>query len=345
MKKIVNAAAIFAAAVILFGCASTPQSADVPLWVANYRSVYPSSEFIAQRGEGATRESAITDSTARIARYIKSEVDSHLASTTNTIVSGAGADAVASKEVKTENRTEINSTVTLMNVENPVSYFDKSNKIWYAMAVIDREEAWRRFVPQVEDAKSAFYAAFNRAQAEDEPLLANVYLRAAWEAGKVFLEKLEYARIISDTKELIYKADRENIAKIPSLLLQNNLDSTLALAVTGDNGNIITEAVTSTFSALGLTVSKSAPRYTLEVVVSDNETGSADTVYKIYPDVSISIVGRKGTAVYSLIIKWNEKNGKAAGTLDRAERLAFPALAERIRTELASDFGAKMGIK
>ena len=49
MKKIVNAAAIFAAAVILFGCASTPQSADVPLWVANYRSVYPSSEFIAQR--------------------------------------------------------------------------------------------------------------------------------------------------------------------------------------------------------------------------------------------------------------------------------------------------------
>lgn len=345
MKKIVNAVLLACAALFIAGCASTPDASQAPMWVLNYRSVYPSSEFIAQKGEGATREAAIADSTARIARYIQSEVDSHLASTTNTIVSGAGADAVASKEVKTENRTEINSTVTLMNVENPVSYFDKANKIWYAMAVIDREEAWRRFSPQVEDAKTAFYAIFNRAEDEDEPLLSNVYFRAAWEAGKIFLEKLEYARVISDTKELIYKADRDNIAQIPSLLLQNNLDSTLALAVTGDNGNIITEAVTSTFSNFGLTVSKSAPRYTLEVVVNDNETGSADTVFKIYPDVSISIVGRKGTAVYSFIIKWNEKNGKAAGTLDRAERLAFPSLAERIRVELASDFSAKMGIK
>ena len=347
MKKIIQTISIAILAVLSFGCASTDGAAsgEAPLWVVNYRSVYPSAEFIAQRGEGANREDAIADADARIARYIQTEVDSHLTSSTNTIVTGAGAEAVASKEISTQNRTEISSTVTLLNVENPVSYFDKANKTWYAMAVINREEAWNRFVPQLEDARTAFNASFSRAQAENEPLVANVYLRNAWESGKLFLEKLEYARIISDQKEAAYKTDRENIAKIPALLLQNNLESTLALAVTGDNGSIISEAVTTTFSELGLTVAKSAPRYTLEVAVNDNETGSADTVYKIYPDVSIHIVGRTGKTVYSYIIKWNEANGKAAGSLDRAERLAFPVLAERIRKELSADFKARMGIK
>ena len=336
--------ALLALALLLAGCASAPKNEEPPQWVTNYRSVYPASEYIAQRGDGATADEARANADALIARYIESDVETHLASSTNTMVSGAGADAVASKEVRTEQRTEINSTVQLLNVEHPVVYQSKAEKRWYAMAVIDREEAWKRYEPNVEDALVTFNAAYKRAD-EKEPFVANVYLSAAWEAGKVLLERLEYARTISEVREAAYKGDREHIASIPARMLENNLASALALDIKGDNSNIISEAVQTTFSSFGLTVGESAPNYTLSVVISDNATGDDESIYKIYPDIKIEIKSKDGNTVYSYALKWNEPNGQAAGTVERAERLAFAKMAERIRTEVPIDYRAKMGIK
>ena len=331
-------------AVLLFGCATTKQQ-EIPQWVVNYRSVYPTSEFIAQRGEGKTSDEAMAKADELIARSIQTNVETALASSTKTMVVGAGAEAVASEEVKTENRTEITSTVTLLNVEHPVTFYDKNEKKWYAMSVIDREEAWKRYLPNIDTALVTFNAAFKKASSEDEPFIANVYLRSAWEAGKILLERLEYARTISEVKEAAYKTDRDNIASIPARMLQNNIDSTLSVAITGDNGNIIREAVVSTFSGLGMTVGETSSIYKLDVVISDNATGDAETIYKIYPDIKISIVGKSGKTVYSYALKWNEANGQAAGTIERAERLAFQKMAARIKAEVPIDYRAKMGIK
>ena len=329
---------------LLFSCA-TNNVQEVPQWVANYRSVYPTSEFIAQRGEGATAEEAMAKGDELIARSIQTTVDTAFEANTKSFVVGSGAEAVASQEVKTENRTEITSTVTLLNVEHPVTFYSKAEKKWYAMSVIDREEAWKRYVPNVEVAQVAFNAAFKKATSEDEPFIANVYYRAAWEAGKILLERLEYARVISEVKEAAYKTERDNIASIPARMLQNNLDSSLSLSVKGDNSNIIAQAVSSTFSSFGFTVGETAGNYKLDVTISDNATGDEETLYKIYPDIKIAITGKSGKTVYSYALKWTEANGQAAGTIERAERLAFQKLAERIKAEVPIDYSAKMGIK
>lgn len=346
MKKILKASILALSVLLAAGCASSPSgnSGAEPDWLLNYRSAFPREKYIVQKGEGSKRDEAISDATAQIARYIQSEVDSRLSSSIKQMVTGEGADAVASQEISTEERTEINSTVTLLNLESE-SYFVKSEKVWQAVAFIEREEAWKRFEPQVQDSLVSFNAAFKKATAEDEPFIANIYYRSAWEAGKILLEKLEYARVISEEKESAFSSARADVASIPARILENTLESSISLSVSGDNGGIIETAVRSTFSDLGLTVGEANGRYNLSVVISDNQTGSADTIFKIYPDVKISMVGKSGKTIYSYQLKWNEPNGKAAGSIERAERLAFPALAERIKSEVPADFRSKMGMK
>lgn len=86
MKKTCLFMAAFCCLVPLFA-----KKAAMPQWVQNYRTVFPTSEYLAQRGSGDTAEKARTDATAALSRYFKTSVNANLSTTMTSVIAANSA--------------------------------------------------------------------------------------------------------------------------------------------------------------------------------------------------------------------------------------------------------------
>ena len=311
---------LLALAFALISCASTSETA--PDWVANYRAIYPDSEYIVQRGRADTEETSRTEAIAQIARYFQTSVNANLKTSIQSVSSGQNVDETTT----VVNDVDVMSQVNLFAVEYTDPYYNKKEKKWYCVAYINRENAWVQYKPTVEEAKSEFYAMCRNAEKESDSFSKCTAYGKAWKSGVKFLEKLEYARILNPKKEAAYSGDRTAVSEIPSLISQEQQNCRIFLSVNGDYGNIITSAVTETFSKNGFMISKSAggTNYTAQVFVDSNAQGS-DPV-SIFPSLDLKITSKEGRTVFSNQTKVRSKT--VAYTLENAQKKAFPVLAE-----------------
>ena len=308
-----------------------------PEWLHNYRTFYPDSEYIVQRGRADTEETAKTEALAQIARYFKTSVNANL----KTSVQSATTDSSVDESTFVVNDVDVISQVDLFAVEYTDPYYVKKEKKWYCAAFINREKAWIQYRPAVEGAKSDFYAMTRNAEREADPFSKAAAYGAAFRSGKKFLEKLEYARILNAQKEAEYAPDRESVNEVPSRIAAEKAKCSLYLNVKGDYGNIISSALTKTFSESGLRAAKSAgeANYNADVVVENNALG--DDPISVYPSLEIKITSRDGKTVYSHQTKINTKT--VAYTLENAQKKSYPILAEQsekaVSQELSELFG------
>lgn len=94
------------------------KAAPIPAWVSDYKSVFPDSEYIAQRGSGDSAEKAITDASASLARYFQMTVNANI-STTMTADKTTVVDEV-----------HVKSDVKLFGMQFTEPYRYKKDKKW-----------------------------------------------------------------------------------------------------------------------------------------------------------------------------------------------------------------------
>lgn len=308
-----------------------------PEWLHNYRTVYPDSEYIVQRGRADTEETAKTEALAQIARYFKTSVNARLKTSVQSVATNGSVD----ESTFVVNDVDVISQVELFAVEYTDPYYVKKEKKWYCAAFINREKAWIQYRPAVEGAKSDFYAMKKNAEREADPFSKAAACGAALRSGKRFLEKLEYARILNAQKEAEYAPDRESVHEVPSRITAEKAKCSLYLNVKGDYGNIISSALTKTFSENGLNAAKSAgaANYNADVVVENNALG--DDPISVYPSLEIKITTKDGKTVYSHQTKVSAKT--VAYTIENAQKKSYPILAEQsekaVSQELSELFG------
>ena len=326
---------IFLAA-LLASCAST-SGVDSPAWFPDHRTAFPDSEYIAQRGRADTEETARTEAVAQIARYFKTSVSANLKTSIQSVASGETVNETTS----VVNDVDVMSQVDLFTVEYTDPYYFKKEKKWYCVAYIEREKAWIQYKPTVENAKSEFYAMRRNAEGESDPFSKVVAYGKAWQSGKKFLEKLEYARILNPQKEGAYAGDRKAVSEVPSLISAEQEKCTVYLAVNGDWGNIISSSLSQTLSKNGFKVAKSQSEaaYTANAVIENNAAGN-DPI-SIYPSLDLKITSKGGKTVYSQEVKVAQKT--IAYTLENAQKKAFPILAEEVDKAVSAGLSKKFG--
>ena len=316
-------------------CGTTSEIA--PAWLTDYRTAYPDSQYIAQRGRGDSEETAKTDAIAQIARYFKTSVNANLKTSIQSVSSGENV----SETTSVVNDVDVMSQVELFAVETTDPYFFKKENKWYCLAYIEREKAWTQYQPTVENLKSEFLSMKKNAESESDSFLKAAAYGKAYGSGKKFLEKLEYARILNPKKEAAYENDRRAVSEIPGIISSEREKCTVYLAVSGDYGNTITSSLTQTLSKQGLKIAKSAAgaNYTANAVLENNAAGS-DPI-SIYPSLDLKITNREGKTVYASQAKVSQKT--LAYTLENAQKKAFPILAgeadKTISAELSKLFG------
>ena len=119
MKKILILWLSFVSAV----CFAKPKSE--PDWFKNYRTAFPNSEYLAQRGSGVTAEDAKTDAAAQLARYFQSTVSANLSTTMSSITTGSSVQ----EETRVIDEVNVTSEVEFIGLEFTESYYYKPEMV------------------------------------------------------------------------------------------------------------------------------------------------------------------------------------------------------------------------
>ena len=299
------------------------KAAPVPVWVNDYRSVFPDSEYIAQRGSGDSAEKAITDASASLARYFQMTVNANISTT------------MTEEKTTVVDEVQVKSDVKLFGMQFTEPYRYKKEKKWYAVAYIKRSDAWTQYKPIVEQSSKTFIEKYRKIIEEQDSFSQIALCQNASEAGKELMSRLEYARIISPKNEASYQSDRDRVAKIPVLFDEAKGKCIIYLDCPGDYNNVLMAAVSSAFSNAGMTVSKSKSQanYICTIDVDDNVTGSDPLT--INPAVSIRMVDLSGRAVYSHECASADKT--ISYTMDNAKKKGYPKFAKDVEKSLFDD--------
>ncbi len=303
-------------------CFAAPKE---PQWFRNYREVYPNSQYLAQRGTGNTAEQAKTDAASQLARYFQTTVNANLSTTMSSITSASDIQ----EETWVIDEVSITSEVDFIGLEFTESYYYKNEKKWYAVAYINREDAWIQYKPKVESAKVKFYGFYNKAVVEEDTFTKVSLYKSAWNAAGDFMEKLEYARIINPKEEEVYSSDRSVMAELPSVIDTEMQNLTLTVNMTGDYGAIIETAIKDCFEKSGFVIGSNG-KYQADVKVDINATG--DNPITAYPSVVITVHNDKSKSIYSYQAKITEKT--VSYTMDSTYKKALSKLSDKIIQEV-----------
>lgn len=304
----------------------------MPDWVQNYRKVYPDSEYLCQRGSGKSAEEAKTDATGALARYFQMNVSANLSTTMTSISSGTEIQ----EETSIINDVQVMSQVDFFGLEYTEPYYFKKEKKWYSVAFINRENAWNQYKPQIEMAKNTFDGLLKKVEKESDSFTKLKSLKTAWQKGKDLIEKLEYGRLISPTKESEYSSSREKFSELPVIFEETKSKCKTYIKVEGDYNRIFTTGISKVLSECGFDVVKNYDEsiYIAEVEIEDNSTGGEPLA--ITPTVNIKIVSKNEKTVFSYEVFSNEKT--VSYTLENAQKKAYPKLAEEIKAALKHEF-------
>lgn len=303
----------------------------IPNWFKDYRTVYPDTEYIAQRGIGDSPENAKTDAAGALGRYFQTNVDSSIKTTmiSETTDSKVNITSSVIDEVK------IDSKVEFIGLEYTEPYYSKKEKKWYCVAFINRHNAWEQFKPQIEECKHTFESQLQVAEKEAELLTKLSIYKEVWNKGRDLNEKLEYGRILLPSEENKYESYREMVAEIPVRFRDIKKQCSVYLEINDDYGRMIISAISTAFVNNGFQVAKQKndSKYIVEISINDNSSG--DNPVSILPEVNISVLSnndKNNVSLYSYDKTAKEKT--VSYTLENAKKKAYSKLSSELETEV-----------
>ena len=306
-------------------CFSLAKPKAVPDWVLNHRTVFPPAEFLAQRGSGDSAEKARTDATGALSRYFQTNVNANLSTTMTSITSEDSVD----EQTVVVDEVNVNSQVSFFGLEYTEPYYLASEKKWYCVVYMNRQDAWEQYRPQIEISKNTFSRLYRNLEKEQDSVARIAMCRKAWEAGKELLQKLEYGRIISPKEENAYEKEREEISSVPAIFEESRQNCTVYVEINSDYNSLINQAVSSALREGGFLVCKKMEEanYIARTAVDDNINGSDPL--SIQPTVDLKVVSKSDRTVFSCEAAASEKSVGYA--LETAQKKSYPKIANKIR--------------
>jgi hypothetical protein len=326
LVKKLNAILGFIGIIVLSACAAAP----VPDWAAAasaYRAVYPDSDFIVQRGRGATREAAEVSAAAEIARFFTSQIS--VSSGYSDIITQQNGEAAESSRTSAE--AFVRSQIDLSGIRYAEdAFYNRAEKQWQTLAYIDRNEAWTVYEPRFKLQADAFEALY--AAAENEGGRFRKVLRfsaaRAYTRGRDFLEAEAFGQILNPQKmNASFGAIRAEIAAIPQKTDNAKRNAAVFIDCPGDFESLVANAFSRALSEEGFPVAKTRSGAAAVCAVSiDEGRRQRDLVIFYYPSLRAVFSDVSGE-----LFTFNAAADRASAvTPDVAKRRAYTALAGKV---------------
>jgi hypothetical protein len=318
---------------LFFSCASQP-AAPAP-WDASpsaIRQAFPDSEYIAQRGRGATRAAAEAQAAAELARFISSQISA-----------GRGYQITtnnAEENIATRDEAYVKTQINLFGIRYADdAYYRKDLREWRTVAWIERDEAWTVYEPGFRRQAVSFNELYDAAQNERDPFKKALRFIAAerYARSDEFQNASLFGQILNPQRMNVeFASVRANAAAIPQKLDEAKRNASVYIDCPADFESLLSNAFASRFSALGFPVSgaRNAAAAVCRVTVDEGmQKRDLGTFY--FPKLQAVITGTSGT-----LFTFSAEGGQASAvTPDVAKRRAYQSLADAVNRTFSLEAG------
>jgi hypothetical protein len=331
-------------AALLAACAGTPKNTETlvetaaPAWARNVEAVYPRSAYIAQQGQGSTRQEAELAALNGISFYFESEISSEIIAEESFRQSGAGEDS----RTRLETSTLVRSQTRLMAVryaEDP--RVNPATGAWETVAFIDREEAWALYEPEAVKVRDTFLALSGATDAEGEafPQALRFNIAAAYGESPDFNAVRGFAQILHPSRARAMFAEADALrSALPEKSYSARQGAAVFIDCPNDLDGLIATATAAALGAWGFPIEQNREAASCVCLVRVDpgaQTMESGTLYN--PSLTGTVSGNAG-AVFSFTA---QAPRQSAINPEVGRRRAYTALAATIGEAFAVELNRK----
>lgn len=327
---------IFAFFFVFSACFLFAAKNKMPEWITLPSSVYPAEKYMNGTGSGANRETAELEAVKNLSSVFGQTVKSNTAASKKMERAlSEGKVSFSSAENLQQNITSQIEAENLIGIEIAEYFYNKPEKKWYAVAILDREKASAVYQEYIEKNDAAARKAIKESEknpgtfygyseicfaaeiaSENDKLVKNLTV-IDFESGSEISKKV----VSFQNMQLAKKKFAENI--------------TIYVQISGDRDNKIKSAFQDIFSKYGFKTSPSKKeKYTLEGKYSSEISQKGKIIYCIYSlDLDFSDV-LQAESLFAINLKGREGSLSESDATNRTYR----TLEKDIGTQFSKNF-------
>lgn len=327
---------IFAFFFVFSACFLFAAKNKMPRWITLPSDVYPAEKYMNGTGSGKNRETAELEAVRNLSSVFGQTVKS------NTTASKKMEQALSEGKVSFSSAENLQQNITsqieaenLIGIEIAEYFYNKPEKKWYAVAILEREKtaavyqkyiekndaAVRKAIKESEKNPGTFYGYSEicfaaEIASENDKLVKNLTV-IDFESGSEISKKI----VSLQNTQLIKKKFAENI--------------TIYVQISGDKDNKIKSAFQDIFSKYGFKTSPSKKeKYNLEGKYSSEISQKGKIIYCVYSlDLDFSDV-LQAESLFAINLKGREGSLSESDATNRTYR----ALEKDIGTQFSKNF-------
>lgn len=327
---------IFAFFFVFSACFLFAAKNKMPRWITLPSDVYPAEKYMNGTGSGKNRETAELEAVRNLSSVFGQTVKSNTAASKKMEQAlSEGKVSFSSAENLQQNITSQIEAENLIGIEIAEYFYNKPEKKWYAVAILEREKtaavyqkyiekndaAVRKAIKESEKNPGTFYGYSEicfaaEIAAENDKLVKNLTV-IDFESGSEISKKI----VSLKNTQLIKKKFAENI--------------TIYVQISGDKDNKIKSAFQDIFSKYGFKTSPSKKeKYNLEGKYSSEISQKGKIIYCVYSlDLDFSDV-LQAESLFAINLKGREGSLSESDATNRTYR----TLEKDIGTQFSKNF-------
>lgn len=327
---------IFAFFFVFSACFLFAAKNKMPKWITLPSSIYPAEKYMNGTGSGTNRETAELEAVRNLSSVFGQTVKSNTAASKKMERAlSEGKVSFSSAENLQQNITSQIEAENLIGIEIAEYFYNKPEKKWYAVAILEREktaavyqkyiekndEAVRKAIKESEKNPGTFYGYSEicfaaEIASENDKLVKNLTV-IDFESGSEISKKI----VSLQNTQLTKKKFAENI--------------TIYVQISGDKDNKIKSAFQDIFSKYGFKTSPSKKeKYNLEGKYSSEISQKGKIIYCVYSlDLDFSDV-LQAESLFAINLKGREGSLSESDATNRTYR----TLEKDIGTQFSKNF-------
>lgn len=327
---------IFAFFFVFSACFLFAAKNKMPKWITLPSGVYPAEKYMNGTGSGTNRETAALEAVRNLSSVFGQTVKSNTAASKKMERAlSEGKVSFSSAENLQQNITSQIEAENLIGIEIAEYFYNKPEKKWYAVAILDREKASAVYQEYIEKNDAAARKAIK--ESEKNPGTFYGYSEICF-AAEIASEN---DKLVKNLTVIDFESGNEISKKVVSL--QNTQlakkkfaeNITIYVQISGDRDNKIKSAFQDIFSKYGFKTSPSKKeKYNLEGKYSSEISQKGKIIYCVYSlDLDFSDV-LQAESLFAINLKGREGSLSESDATNRTYR----TLEKDIGTQFSKNF-------
>lgn len=327
---------IFAFFFIFSACFLFAAKNKMPRWITLPSDVYPAEKYMNGTGSGTNRETAELEAVRNLSSVFGQTVKSNTAASKKMEQAlSEGKVSFSSAENLQQNITSQIEAENLIGIEIAEYFYNKPEKKWYAVAILEREKTAAVYQKYIEKNDAAVRKAIK--ESEKNPGTFYGYSEICF-AAEIASEN---DKLVKNLTVIDFESGSEISNKIVSLkntqLTKKKFaeNITIYVQISGDKDNKIKSAFQDIFSKYGFKTSPSKKeKYNLEGKYSSEISQKGKIIYCVYSlDLDFSDV-LQAESLFAINLKGREGSLSESDATNRTYR----ALEKDIGTQFSKNF-------